>query len=226
MLPVSDVRQRQFSDNAGSAVLTNITISGNTANNNGGGIYNTLSSPTLTNVVLSGNRANQGGGIYNVSNSSPTLTNVTIAGNYAVSQGGGIYNYDAPSQNRNSIIWGNRVGTSVNSIYNNTGTTSVAYSDVAGGYTGTGNIDGDPLFASPAPFADAPTSAGDYHLQLGSAALNAGSTAALPADDQDLDGDGDTAEAIPYDRDGNARVRAASVDIGAYEKRLIPCKNR
>ncbi|KPA09714.1 hypothetical protein MHK_010085 [Candidatus Magnetomorum sp. HK-1] len=56
----------------------------------GGGIYCSNSSPNLSNVTITGNTANwDGGGIY-CSNSRPSLSNVTISGNTA-NDGGGIY---------------------------------------------------------------------------------------------------------------------------------------
>ena len=98
-----------------SPTLTNVTISGNTANHAGGGMYNYSSSPILTNVTISGNTvsAYHGGGIYN-SLSSPTLTNVTISGNTANGMGGGIFNFQSGSSPTiiNTIFWGNAKGTS------------------------------------------------------------------------------------------------------------------
>ena len=44
-----------------------------------------------------------------------------------------------------------------------------------------------------------------------------GSNAALPQDPQDLDGDGNTTEALPFDARGGQRVVGANVDVGAFE---------
>ena len=58
---------------------------------------------------------------------------------------------------------------------------------------------------------------GDLHLQPISLAINLGNNALLPADVTDEDADGDTAEPIPFDLDGNPRIQHEIVDIGAYE---------
>jgi Dockerin type I domain len=50
-----------------------------------------------------------------------------------------------------------------------------------------------------------------------SPALNAGSNALIPADAADLDGDGNTAEPLPFDQRGFARIFNATVDMGAFE---------
>jgi hypothetical protein len=88
------------SGHACNPTLRNVTFSGNTATDSGGGMYNAgynggASSPTLTNVTFSNNSARYGGGMYNFGysgTSSPTLTNVTFSGNTTTDYGGGMYN--------------------------------------------------------------------------------------------------------------------------------------
>ncbi|MDR1389651.1 MAG: hypothetical protein LBJ31_06710 [Treponema sp.] len=81
-----------YNDNS-APVLTNVTISGNWANNDGGGMYNDNSSPVLTSMTISDNQTSgAGGGMYNNSGSAPILTNVIISCNSASSKGGGVYN--------------------------------------------------------------------------------------------------------------------------------------
>jgi hypothetical protein len=84
--------------NSGSAELTSGTISGNTTESQGGGVYVTGSgaSFTMSGGTISGNKATQGGGVYVNDNSasftmsSTTTSNGTISGNTA-SSGGGVY---------------------------------------------------------------------------------------------------------------------------------------
>ena len=91
-----------------NSTLTNVTFSGNSANYRGGGMYNNAGSPTLTNVTFSANSVLlSGGGMYN-SNSNPTLTNVTFSGNSAgFDDGGGMYNSNSNPTLTNVTFSGN-----------------------------------------------------------------------------------------------------------------------
>ncbi|MCK4255289.1 T9SS type A sorting domain-containing protein [candidate division WOR-3 bacterium] len=140
-----------------SPSLTNVTISGNTAtlwDGAGGGIYcRANSSPSLTNVTISENIAEEGGGFYCRNTSSPSLTNVTISENTA-EEGGGFYCCDTSSPSLvNCILW-NDTPQEIYIFFS--GQVYATYSDIQGGWTGTGNIDEDPMFVS-GPL-------GDYHL--------------------------------------------------------------
>ena len=80
-----------------SPTLTNCTFTSNSASASGGGMYNTnSSSPTLTNCAFTNNSANGGGGMYNGSSSSPALTACTFTSNSA-NGGGGMLNANASS---------------------------------------------------------------------------------------------------------------------------------
>ena len=127
-----------------SPTITNCTISGNTANI-GGGIYcRDNSRPNFDYCTISGNRAGDGGGIYCIGG-SPTLNHCTISGNTAGERGGGIYSYgNSIPTGVNDIIWANSA-YGYSQIY---GSFVCAYSDIQGGWGGTGNINADPLFYS------------------------------------------------------------------------------
>ena len=147
-------------------ILENITISGNSTVHYGGGIFCYWnSSPSIKNVTLTDNSANYGGGINCYTTSDPSLENVTISGNTASVFGGGIYCYDSSPSLINTILWND----SPQEIYIGTGSVTVTYSDIEGSWTGTGNIDSDPLFVDPV--------SGDYHLQLESPCVDAGDPA-------------------------------------------------
>ena len=93
-----------------SPSLENVTITDNSTNAHGGGIYCSYSSsPSLVDVTISNNSANShGGGIFCYDNSSPSLANVTISGNSASWSGGGIFCYDNSSPSlANVTISGN-----------------------------------------------------------------------------------------------------------------------
>ncbi len=131
----------------------------------------------------------------------------------------------------NCILWGNTAATSGPEVHNNSSVPIFSHCDIAGcggsgaswdtalGTDGGNNIGGNPLFMD-ANGADNIVGTVDDDLRLtagSSPCIDAGDTAALPADTADLDGDSDTTEDIPHDLDGNPRVVGGDVDMGAYE---------
>jgi len=152
--------------------LVYCTITGNSAQENGGGVkYYDYSSPLITNCIFTNNSAGTfGGGIFCDEYSAPSLTNCLITGNSAGTGGGGVMcylyecradifnctitentapnggglwcDYDSAANVTNTILWGN----GSEEIYSFFCFPIVSYSDVAGGYTGTENINLDPLF--------------------------------------------------------------------------------
>ncbi|MCK4338371.1 MAG: right-handed parallel beta-helix repeat-containing protein [Candidatus Cloacimonetes bacterium] len=94
--------------NSSTPSLENVTITGNIANVDGGGIYCSSSSPSLENVTITGNSADMGGGICCRGNSSPSLQYVTIIGNSADGSGGGIFcSHSSPSLQNVTITCNN-----------------------------------------------------------------------------------------------------------------------
>ncbi|WP_177195228.1 MBG domain-containing protein [Parapedobacter indicus] len=209
-----------------SPTFTNLIISGNTASANGGGMGNETASPTLTNVLISGNKAPNYGGIAFRDPANAILTNVTITGNYADVNGGGIaIEKESTVTLINSIIWNNRAGGNTNStdasVYRN-GTLHFSNSLIANsrdgngvwraaiGTDGGGNIDGDPLFIDGIDPATAPSPEGDFTLQPGSPAINAG--------DPQTNESGYPVQVGATDLAGRTRVVDGQIDIGAYER--------
>ncbi|MHC4460810.1 MAG: right-handed parallel beta-helix repeat-containing protein [Planctomycetota bacterium] len=205
-----------FNINNSTPTVTGCSFNANTSQF-GGGIYSESSSPAITNCVFRNNNAtNSGGGMFD-SNSSPTIINCTFSNNTAASNGGGIGNLDGDSSPTvtNCILWDD----TPDEIYG--GSPTVTYSDVQGGWPGTGNIDSSPLFEN--------FDCGHLQLAFFSPCVDAGNNDAVPPDTTDLDGDGNTTELIPFDLAGNPRFvddagvpdtgagTTPIVDMGAYE---------
>jgi len=220
-------------DNA-SPTLRNLWVVGNYGSH-GGGIQNKNgSSPTVTNSVISynGKGTGSGGGMYNTGSSSPVLVNVTFSMNYA-SQGTNIANIDDSNPSIvNTIVADRSVQPDV---YNDASSPVISHSliegsggsgagwDTALGTDGGGNLDGDPMFADADGLDDVyGTLDDDVSLTAPSPAIETGDNSALPADVDDLDGDMDTTEPIPFDFWLKPRVidsgpDGAVVDMGARE---------
>ena len=175
----------------------------------GGAVYVYSGTPTFTNCLFYNNVAGEGAAIL-VTFGAPTLTNCTVADNRAtIGSGGGIFDEEATAQIRNSIVWNNSAVRGGDQIYTRGSGTPVTYSDIQGGWSGTGNIDSDPLFTDSAN--------GDYTIGQSSPCMNAANNTDLPADVGDLDWDLNTAEDVPHDLAGGARTSCTDLDMGAYE---------
>ena len=198
-----------YNYNNSSPALTNVTFSANSTDFGGGGMYNYWnSSPTLTNVTFSGNSANNnGGGMYNYWNSSPTLTNATFSANSAdFGDGGGMYNDNSSSPTLTNVIIAN--STFGGDCYNNGGTLNAASANnlIEGAFDACGLINGsngnivgqDPNLGA---LANNGGFTQTFALQAGSPAINTGTNAGCPADDQR----------------GVFRPMNVTCDIGAYE---------
>jgi hypothetical protein len=201
---------------SGSPTLKGCKLHGNSASGNGGAIFST-GGPTLVQCIVTGNSAFTGGGLYNHSSQGiVSLINCTVSGNSGAP--GGIYacaDYALGGLSAaNSILWGN---TGVQLVQND-GTALVTYSCIQGGWTGEGNIDGDPglLF----------TSGGNLRLRRGSPCVDAGKNSALPAGtEKDLDGNPRVVDDPATSDTGPAEDPPTPVvDMGAFEYQPVPAQ--
>jgi predicted outer membrane repeat protein len=197
---------------APAATLTDCIFTGNTSSYVGGALYNFgindfSFSPTLINCLFAGNSAANDGGAIDDSGASPILTNCTFTANSAANYGGAIED-DTNSYPTltNCILWNDSAAFSPSSEidfdsgYDYYPYATVNNSDVDSGYSGTGDIDADPLFVDPTN--------GNFQLQPNSPCINAG------------DNDAPGLASVGTDLAGNPRIIDGVVDMGAYEAQL------
>jgi len=211
---------------AGRAVLRSNVIARNITGgfspcSSGGGIWMVnFSQATIVNNLVVGNAAGCGGGFYwGGSTGVTTFVNNTFADNDGA-EGSAIEMSGVDTRHviHNNLIIGKAGQTALycrnspttpSPVVNTSNVFSaggVAYGGTCADQTGQhGNISVDPLFVQ-APFADVP---GDYHVQSGSPAVDAGNNAAPQLPATDLDG---SARIFDGNFDGDPRV-----DMGAYE---------
>jgi hypothetical protein len=163
----------------------------NPDNGKGGGIFINGGRTRLRGCLVAGNSASRdGGGIWG---QGPTvIENCTIVDNTATVEGGGVA---ASTQTvvRSCIVWGN----TPNQLNAGASTSGVSYCDVQGGWTGTGNIDSDPMLTP-----------NTYRLKGTSPCIDAGSAGGASA--RDMDGEN------AWDDPDHADV-VSTVDMGADE---------
>jgi predicted outer membrane repeat protein len=216
-----------------SLIAEGCSFRGNSAVVYGGGAV-IASAGLLDNCLFSGNSAPHGGGV--AGHGGLTLVHCTIQGNSATQDAGGLYcAYDSAGGTlavHDTILWGNSAPAAAQIGSVNFGDAlQLRSSDLQGGAGGiaigggtldydASNIVLDPLFVS----------ASDLHLGPLSPCIDAANNNLVPADVLDLDGDGNTGEAEPYDLDGAPRFvdipgvvdtgigSPPLTDIGAYER--------
>jgi autotransporter-associated beta strand protein len=213
---------------SGSAVVTNCVLARNSAFYSGAGAYQgTFANCRLTansayeegggaafamlnNCALTANWGSQcGGGVH-----CGTLNNCTLTGNSASCGGGGFYvTLNNCTLTGNSADYGGGAdeGTFNNCIlYYNTAAygpnyyfedwDALNYCCTTPLPSGAGNFTNAPLFVDPSGWSD-------LRLQAASPCINAGDNAGAPG---------------PTDLDGNPRIVAGTVDVGAYEWQGLP----
>jgi predicted outer membrane repeat protein len=147
----------------------------------------------LSNVQISGSRSTEGpAGVLAAGDSDVVIINSTIAHNNFQGHQAIILWSGGTLEMNNSIMWKNLLNLQADPPCSDC--FDVTYSDIEGGWPGTGNIDADPMFWDPNNW--------DLQLMCGSPAVDAGTAVGAP----------------PNDIVGNPRD--AKPDMGAYELAL------
>jgi predicted outer membrane repeat protein len=209
-----------------SPTIHNCIIRDNYASQRGGGMYNDYGSPTLSRCIFRDNESFDGAGLNNCNGSvtlincmlvqndagynggaitnydNMNITNCTFSGNTATSYGAGIYNSDYIIM-KNSILWGDKLNGQPDEIESYYGSVYASYCDIEGGWSGTGNINSNPLFEDPNDY--------DYHLDANSPCIDVGDPNGMYTSQVDIDGD---ERVIDIPGKGNGIV---DVDMGTDE---------
>lgn len=193
---------------------------GNSASAEGGGLtVRTFGDTAVHSSIFVGNVSSDdnGGAIRIEWGSSAKITHVTFA-----------HNEDSAGQEVS-------LGSSTHEVSNSLlvddaffAFPTVRFTSVPGGYSGNGNIDEDPLLVRPpdagsdGEWGTPDDDYGDLSLQDASPVIDRGEASLVDLDVMDLDGDDDTAEALPVDFSGAARAVGFAPDMGAYEDQDPP----
>lgn len=174
----------------GNVVIERSRITHNYTHSFGAGIYSSAHLE-IYNSLIDSNSAleggpGEGGGL--IVQEETRIVNSTIVNNYSSEpRNGGIGVGTDSLEIINSIVWGNIPDQINTAAY----TPIVIYSNLQGGYPGTGNISSNPAFADTI----------DYRLTVGSPCIDTGTDAGAP----------------PHDIDITPRPLGAGYDMGAYE---------
>ncbi len=203
----------------GTLELALATLSGNSAHDSGGAIHQDHGTITVTDSTLWGNSALTGAGLSNLYG-EVVVTNSTLSGNSA-SYGGGMRNYVGVVDLVNSTLFGNSAdlvgGAILTFLANVTLTNTIVASSPSGGNCDGGVINAGNNLADDTSCGTIPGTLTDLEALL----LDNGGptmTHALLAGSNATDA-GSALDCPPTDQRGAARV--STCDIGAFE--FVPC---
>ncbi|EFO81371.1 hypothetical protein OSCT_0770 [Oscillochloris trichoides DG-6] len=134
-----------------SPLISNVTLTASGGDAKNIGIYNNASSPPISNVTITASGGTNNYGIVNFSSSSPPISNVTVTvsggtenygifnfysspsiSNVTATASGGTNNYGIVNESSSPTIRDSVLSGSTYSVYNNGGTSKVAYSMLDG----------------------------------------------------------------------------------------------
>lgn len=182
--------------------ISNCRFFDNRTSGNGGGIFLTNGSASIQNSIFYNNAAFAGFAIWAQAN-VVSVTNCTIADNvyiyhpYTNANGNTIFNNSNSFLIQNSIFWDNT--HSITSLSNSS--IHIAFSNIQGGFSGTGNINSAPLFTS------------EYKLQAASPCINAG--------DPQTNTTGYAVQSGELDLAIMNRIAGSHIDMGAFENESV-----
>ena len=258
----SAINDKIFNVLSGTVALSGLTLRGGHANGvpilpNGGAIFNggTL---TLTEMVLTGNRADSNGGAILNLGGTLTINRCTIKGNTAAQSGGAIENRSGSVQITNSTISGNSASGGAGGAILNNGTLGISSCTITGNSAAQGGSGGianagsaradNSIIAAngSVDIAGGGTTSGGYNLigaggsfngagdqtgvtaaqlNLGELTDNGGAvpTIALGADSVAINAGDPAYNGAPFDArgDGFPRIVGGRVDVGAFESEFV-----
>lgn len=178
-----------ISDSGSTVNVIDTTLADNLTRDHGGAISSDGGTVNLTNALITGNKSTSGNAnVFAIGSTDFTVMNSTVSDNN-------------PGGAQAVILWSGSLTMNNSIMYNNAlslqsdppclSCFTINYSNIQGGWPGTGNIDADPKFVDAAN--------DDYHLQVISPCRNTGTTTGAPS----ADIEGTPRDALP--------------DMGAYE---------
>ena len=187
----------------GSQTFRGCRFVNQTVQQNGGACFLSWNSnATFENCLFQNNRSHTGGSAIVLGSGLQKMVNCTIAQNVSDTSAMVVDISSDPAYLTNCIIYGN-TGPSIGGD----GTKNITYCNVEGGFTGTGNINADPLFVN--------SGSGDYSLQAASPCIDAGTSVSLTTDY--------ASKPRPVDVPGVGGEGAVNAfDMGAYEYQAAP----
>lgn len=185
-----------------SPTVINTVFLENRSAQNGGAVSNYFGSPEFINCTFSGNRTTfSGGAVFNY-NGTGTFTNCTFTGNRSEQKGGAIGSLNSELRLTNCILWRN-ISPEQSEISAYGSDAKINYSNVEGGFHGTGNDDCCPAFVKDGSWDGESWVEGDYRLTERSPCVDSGTDVKAP----------------DFDIEWEPRPQAQSHDMGAYEYR-------